>query len=302
MDHILLRKSASTTGDGLIEATAAALWTGWINAGLVEPSSYDRDVADFIRGKLRAAKATPLEVAMEAEGWTPRDLIHAMAPHMSSFAGMLRDILRLLECAGAEAGTEQNLRLVYEFDNDDFLDQSLESFRESVTRVESVIVRTAQFSLPDLAISPFGKYRSSVVAERFVGSDRFDEWPYADGIPNPPHTANERVNDLLLRYITVVRQVTEVLTTLGENDRAAAEWLHSRSRAPDPREGVASLASNHWVLFEASAIHRYADAVIDRTLTPSNEELDNLAQWLEGVAGNRSSSIKTNWSRNSSTS
>ena len=120
-------------------STAAELWEAWVRSRTLRPQDYDRDVADRVQEELTRQgydASGPLAAAMQRAKWTPRDLLHALAPLLASFAGMHRDLLRLLERAGATSGQGENLRLVYQFAENDAFDESLAAFREYTRRAE----------------------------------------------------------------------------------------------------------------------------------------------------------------------
>lgn len=268
--------------------TAADTWRRWVRDGLLQPDTYDEDVSEHVRQKLRVSAGEDPAAAMDVAGWTPRDLMRVLAPHVSSFAGMERDILRLLERIGANTGARDNLRLSYEFDENDFLDQSLEHFRETVLVAESVVIQIISVAFPagHMWSSPMSRFRSSGRRSSAVGAadGAIGEWPYSSSLPAPARTGNERVDALLARYVDLIDAVRCVLTTIGDTDREVSDWLWKSPRAPDPRDHVAELASDHWISFEVDALLNFADAVGSGKHQPDEPFLHEVESWLDEIS------------------
>lgn len=282
--------------------TAAELWGEWVGSGTVRPQDYDADVELRIRTVLeRAGTATTglaLGAAMDAAGWGPRDLVRSLAPIVSSFSGMLRDLLRLLSRVGATSGTGENLRVIYEFDEREAIDQSLAGFRESTERVESVVVRLRPLVFdPSLAWqSPLRDHRSEeamcalTARTRAAGRPR---GPLPVDIPPPSPTGVTRVDDLLTRYIEVIHHVTGQLADLDDDPRAVLDRLRFEPELQDTGDSghdpsviaMAEAATDNWALLNAASAHGFADAVKERRAEPTSELLDELDAWLRSFWG-----------------
>lgn len=286
--------------EGSVQQTAAELWDEWVRSGALRPRDYDTDVELRVRHALEPAGTTstaPLGAVMDAAGWKPRDLVHSLAPLVSSFAGMLRDLLRLLSRVGARSGTGEGLRVVYEFDEHDRIDESLEAFRETVERVESVVVRIRPlvFDPAHAWHSPLLDFRSDAFAAALTSRSRArgrERWPFAADIPGPVPTGSQRVDALLERYMKVIRLVTERLSEIGDDTIAVRAWLELVCRDPDPeaREAdptlvaMAGAAMDYWPLDSASAVHGFADRVVGGVELPEGL-LDELDVWLASFWG-----------------
>ncbi|MBV9823441.1 MAG: hypothetical protein JO144_14500, partial [Actinobacteria bacterium] len=129
-----------------MHSTAGELWRTWTDGKVLQPEHYDRDVADLVRAALGSASSSGLAGAMDAARWTPRQLLHAIAPALVSFSGMMQDLLTLYAKIGARSGTGDNLLLRYEFTEDDPFDQLLSHFRDQAT-----LARTASRAAVPLA-------------------------------------------------------------------------------------------------------------------------------------------------------
>ncbi len=269
-----------------VEHTGAETWLAWKRAGILQPTAYDRDVADFVRRALRVSDTVPLTAAMDAAGWTARDLVRVLAGHVSSFAGMLRGVMRLLERIGATAGTKEGMRLSYAFDDGDPLDATLEHFRETVTTVESILADAVVLSFPSghLWSDVLSDFRSWTVAEALAGSSDAERWPYAEDLPQPAPTGDVRVDAIVARHMEVILRIREVLATIGDHDREVTDWAYRPGKTADPRDEIAHLASDHWVLLESSAVHAFADAVATGATVPSEALLVRLEQWLDAFS------------------
>lgn len=269
-----------------VEHTGADTWLAWKRAGILQPAAYDRDVAEFVRRALHVPDTVPLTAAMDAAGWTARDLVRVLAGHVSSFAGMLRGVMRLLERIGATAGTKEGMRLSYEFDDGDPLDATLEHFRETVTTVESIVADAVVLAFPSghLWSDVLSEFRSWTVAEALAGSHDAERWPYAEDLPLPASTGDVRVDTIVARHREVILRIREVLATIGDHDREVADWANRAGREADPRDEIAHLAFDHWVLLESSAVHAFAEAVATGATVPSEALLVRLEQWLDAFS------------------
>ncbi|WP_167034643.1 hypothetical protein [Microbacterium ulmi] len=267
--------------------TAADLWREWERAGVLRPGDYDSDVARHVRDAAGGGSVgEPIADVLDRAGWTVRDLVHALAPLVASFAGMLRDLLRLLTRVGATSGTGDDLHVVYEFDEGDAVDQSLSAFRETVRRVESVAVRVRPlvFDASHAFASPIrelwsqewveGTVRASGVADRSA-------WPFAAGLPPAPATGDPLVDERLDRITALIDDVLAVLSQIGQDTAAVDVWLQERHRSEESTtEAIANAARDFWPLTAASAVHMFAAGVAKGELSPDGALLARLDEWL----------------------
>lgn len=282
--------------------TAAELWGEWVRSGTVRPQDYDADVELRVRAVLeRAGTATTglaLGAAMDAAGWAPRDLVRSLAPLVSSFAGMMRDLLQLLSRVSATSGTGENLRVIYEFDEREAIDQSLAGFRELTERVESVVVRLRPivFDPSQAWQSPLRDHRSQeamrALTARVDAAGR-QRGPLPADIPTPSPTGVPRVDDLLTRYLELIHYVTGQLADLDDDPLAVVDELRLEPQTEDSGDSgpdasviaMAEAATDHWALHNAASIHGFADAVRERRAEPTSKLLDALDAWLRGFWG-----------------
>ncbi|GAB3168159.1 hypothetical protein GCM10027059_30400 [Myceligenerans halotolerans] len=294
-----------------MQQTATELWGEWVRSGVLKPGSYDADVKQCVQGALEhagAPAAGTLEAAMDAVEWTPRDLIRALAPVVASFTGMLRDLLRLLSRIGAKSGTRENLRVVYEFDKGDLIDDSLGSFRETVERLESVVVRTRP-----LVFDPDRVWQSPLRGFRAYDLNSFlsthgwsvgrEHWQFGDGVPVPELTGSSRVDGLLEEYVRLLRCVAERLGEIGDDTIAVTAWLVHAERDEAWASGseivaentsdivIAREASDYWLLSNASMACGFAEAVA-RGEPVRDDLLDRLEAWLAEFWGVETDSMR----------
>lgn len=275
-----------------MQSTAAELWRSWERSGTLRPQDYDSDVADHVRRTLARQGhdgVDRIDRALDDAGWTTRDLLHTLAPLVTSFAGMQRDLLRLLQRVGAASGTQENLRVQYEFVEGDIIDESLADFRERVSRIESVIVqlRPLSFSTSHAFHSPLRQHSTSEAMDELVtisGSTSWETWRFLEGVPDPAPTGNLQVDARAERVIILVRRVLERLDSVGVDTLAAREWMgaHHHEREQDPALAqVISAAIDFWPLSTAAAVYRWTSGIIAGTIAASDEFLAELDAWLD---------------------
>lgn len=131
--------------------SAGDLWSSWVASKALLPQNYDRDLADELEARLPPTTGRgpiPLGDRLDAAGWTARDLIRFLAPHLASFSSMLRDLLAMYSRIGATSADGENLRVSYEFEEGHPVDVELHAFRETVERVEISVSEIDQFVYP----------------------------------------------------------------------------------------------------------------------------------------------------------
>lgn len=267
--------------------TAADLWREWERSGALRPGDYDSDIVDQIRKVMRrqGVPGAPIVDVLERAEWTPRDLLHALAPVVASFAGMQRDLLTLLVRIGGTTGTGENLRVVYEFAEDDLIDESLQELRETVTRLETVVVRMQplDFNPSHAWDSPIRGFGSWGRESGFVGP-RPELWAFASGVPDPVRTGHQRVDDLLARYRGVIEAVLRTLASVGDNSQEAAAWLRTAGDEADPalRSIVSAATADYWPIGAVAMVQGFAEQVAVGRVEPEPQLLDRLETWLDG--------------------
>src|SRR4051812_13915869 len=101
-----------------MHSTAGQLWRTWTDGKVLQPEHYDQDLADLVREAIAGTGLSDLAEALDEAQWTPRQLLHAIAPALVSFSGMMQDLLTLYAKIGARSGTGDNLLIRYEFSED----------------------------------------------------------------------------------------------------------------------------------------------------------------------------------------
>ena len=273
-------------------ATAAELWSEWERSRVLRPQDYDSDVAEHVWSRLSAAggrSSSSIRQGLEEANWSPRDLIHALAPLVSSFAGMQRDLLRLMERVGASSGTGENLRVVYEFAPGDLIDESLADFRERVRTIERVGARLRPW-LFDEAVAwnfPLWDHQSWEWIELTVAGARVEQaadWRFDSHVADPAPTGDPRVDERARQVLSFVRYALARLQALGDDTNEMRERLYASSPVDeiDPElRAIAQAATDYWPLSVASAVHGWVRAVAEGEVAVSQQTLDELDDWLE---------------------
>lgn len=264
--------------------TAAELWKTWTDAGVLRPQDYDKDISDFVSVGLGGTRTSDIVEALVQARWTPRELLHAIAPAVASFSGMMQDLLALYAKVGARAGTGENLRIRYEFDKSDPLDHMLAHFREQA----ALASRAARRSATQLVFDGVHAFRGPAQplaswerAQELIGTHDPRDWPFAQRVPSPATTGDETADLVLARWAAVVNAVVDVLTELGSTTGETSDWLRQNDPARETLEGaVAQAATDFWPMANFAALHALADSVRDGEA--EQDSVEQVAAWLDG--------------------
>jgi hypothetical protein len=261
--------------------SAADLWSAWVRDGTLKPQNYDSDIEDLVKAALDRAgfRGIRVTIAMNRAGWTARDLIHTLAPAVASFAGMMRDLLRLMTRISATSGNDASLRVVYEFEDGEVIDESLDAFRERVSRVERVAVRAS-----GLTFDPVHAFASPLQS---LGFRRVDDpgwprepWQFGDQLDGPVQTGNDRVDELLQRNMELIERASSLLATIGETFDHIFSWVDTAD-ADDPLLPMAQYAHD-WLLSQLPLVRTFARAYLDGEPSARAVVLDDWNAWLDG--------------------
>lgn len=273
--------------------TGAQLWQHWIDCGLVRPGDYDRDLVDLIGqqiGRLGAgaAAATSLGDEMERAGWSAQDLIRAVAPAVTSFVGMQRDLLAMYSRIGATSATEENLRIEYEFDDGHPVDFEFSDFRETV----AMLVRAVVLVQP---LRPDPNEVWNVPARDLARDPRVDEslrhvpWdlctlPPGTRLPRPKGTGNARLDRATERWVALVEGVLELMHLFGRDRFEVMRAIEAGALPRDVGQVVRDMASDVWLRTALECAHGLAIAVRDGTLAPRDDLIAEVESWLTTFA------------------
>lgn len=270
-----------------MHTTAAQLWETWIQAGVIRPKDYDEDLAQAVLRHLPSTGPADLVAAMTTAEWTPRDLLHALEPELAIFSAMLQDLLRLYEKVGARSATGDNLRISYEFDDDDPLDVLLSSFREEEHTARRVARSASEggftFNLDHAFENPARNLGSWQLIETLFDGQPLEEWPFALGAPKAYPTWDERADDIVRRGLAIVQGTLDVLSGLGDTTAESTAWLRAHSDARGTLDGdIAQAATDFWPMFTTATLHALGDAFRDGSA--GGQLLDEMEVWLDGFA------------------
>lgn len=272
--------------------TASQLWAYWTRENILRSQDYDRDIADAVR----AAVGDPsipyagLPRAMDAAGWSARDLIRAILPVLTSFSGMLVDLLALYERVGAKTTDKDDLRIHYEFAPGVELDERLAPFREMVRRTQTVMSEIEAFEfrsdhvwrdpLRDHARDPLGS-GADVLGIDPDGDIR--AWPFASEVPafDVPDPA---LRPVAARYRQMITAALARLATLGPSYRDVRDLLYDEDAPPldDGDRNLIQAASDFWAISAIGSLRQLPAIVAG--LSPADAEalLREHSAWLDG--------------------
>lgn len=207
---------------------AGDLWNTWVASKTLRPQDYDKDLADELESRLTLPRATdPSKLAdrLNAAGWTPRELIRFMTPHLASFSAMLKDLLALYTRIVAVSADGENLRVSYEFDEGHPVDVELHAFRETIERLELSLSQIDQFVFPtagDFLPCPFGNHsrRFSELQDRGsrvtgISLDAFRRHAIPNTCPLPDMTGDHEIDLLSVRHRQMIDAVIGIAQSYG---------------------------------------------------------------------------------------
>lgn len=269
--------------------TAAQLWQQWIDAGVLRVGDYDADLVDLVVQDLERAGGAVVGSAslcdrMDAAGWSAQDLIRAVAPAVSSFVGLQRDLLALYTRVGATSATGENLRIEYEFDEGHPVDVALAAFRGTV----AALVRTVVLVQP---VRPDPDTAWNIPARDHPRDPRVREaldhlpWdlctlPPGTHLPRPEGTGDGRLDQLIERWVTTVQGVLELMHLLGGDSQEVWDAPDDGVLPSEVRQVLRGMASDVWPRTALECAHWLAVAVRDAQVVPDADLLGGVHAWL----------------------
>ena len=229
--------------------SAGDLWKHWIDTRALHPQSYDNDIADDLENRLPPPTPGTVTLAdrLDLAGWTARDLIRLLAPHLASFSSMLRDLLAMYTRIGAVSTDRENLRVSYEFEEGHTVDVELHAFRETVERLERYLAQIDQFVYP-----PGGSFLPSLDglqpgsladlwdrASRATGMDldAYRALAVPEVCPLPDATGDPEIDQLSVRH----RQVIDAVIALANSSGASSTGFKGLSEDFRPHQAYFDL-------------------------------------------------------------
>lgn len=234
-------------------SSAADLWRDLCKTKKLRLRGYDQDLAETVRAAFELTAREEIAAGLTRVEATAEALVRVMLMSLHSFTEMLTDLLELYARIGSDTGTGDNLRIVYEFQQDQRLDLLLSNFREevqrTVTRLESVLsvqltTENPRFPFVDRAGI------SLVPAELRDWVDQYvdgESWPIT--IPSPPQTGIADLDQSTDEAMEVFRSVLGRARMLssGRADLARLRGLSLSSPvAFEPSHQVTSKHSGCW--------------------------------------------------------
>lgn len=267
-----------------MHATAADLWRAWIRTKVLQPKTHDFDLAQKLCARLGTEKVSKLPTAMDAAGWLPRDLLHAIAGELESFSGMMQDLLSLYERIGARSATGENLRITYEFVEGEPFDVLLSSFREQVADVRIAVRELAtplSFGLDFAFQSPISDMVDWDRMRGLFGPDDLHTISLPRTAPRPTPTGAPSADSVIERGLRVVDAVFAMLATGGSTveDAIAQLWRPVEPNEDDVEGAVVQAATDRWPLVTTAALHGFADVVREGQERPGLVE--DVDAWLD---------------------
>jgi hypothetical protein len=277
--------------------TASDLWAHWVEAKQLRPKDYDRDIVEMIRSRLGnpAASLASLPEAMDREGWTARDLLQALLPLLASFSGMLSGLLGLYERVNASRTQRKSLRISYEFEDGNRIDDRLGPFREKVQRTQSVVAEIDAFYFLDnpwnspLSIRAEELHFDSLhAATNFLGilPEEVDGWRFSSAFPSPA-TESIDIQNLIAAHGRVIGATLEKLSMFGPTTASLRDVPFGR----DIDSSLVRSALDLWWLSQVGILNLTPNLVQGLDTEASAQLVREQAYWLESFWARQTISI-----------
>lgn len=270
--------------------SASELWRRWVDGNILRPRDYDTDIAELVQAAL-PGPGTGLEGIpdrMDAAGWGARDLIRTLLPALTSFSGMLTDLLGLYERVGATTAGGSNLRIHYEFEDGVTTDEQLSDFRETVERVETVMsaVDAFAFEFTHAWASPMrGNYRLAGTAvgpvdagAGILGYLDCADVPFTAEVPVPT-TTDPSILKVVIQHHQVIVAALARLAALAGSERELAAGSRDLESTDDE---LLRSANDNWWLMEIAYLHSFPDVVGSLASPDRDRLLAGQEEWLKG--------------------
>ncbi|WP_328990343.1 hypothetical protein OG394_29330 [Kribbella sp. NBC_01245] len=274
-------------------SSAADLWRDLCKTKKLRLRGYDQDLAETVRAAFELTAREEIAAGLTRVEATAEALVRVMLMSLHSFTEMLTDLLELYARIGSDTGTGDNLRIVYEFQQDQRLDLLLSNFREevqrTVTRLESVLsvqltTENPRFPFVDRAGI------SLVPAELRDWVDQYvdgESWPIT--IPSPPQTGIADLDQSTDEAMEVFRSVLGRARMLssGRADLARLRGLSLsspsglRAESSSDVQALWMLVSEYWLPECVVGLHRALAVENVEDLAP--DLLGALKDWLSAL-------------------
>jgi hypothetical protein len=268
--------------------TASELWTYWVDEKSFRPQDYDSDVLKCVAASLGDESITKSAIVqrLRNENWDARTLIRTVLPFVSTFSGMLRDLLKLYERIGATTTNRDSLRIEYEFESGDRLDESLSSFREVVRRTELTLSHAESFKFdPSHAwassLSPYITHPLLAAANTLrVRVEDLDTVRFPDIVARF-ETENSALEPLVRRHRLIVQTALDQQSGRARHARGVREARSARSLSTD-EDRLAHAIGDNWLAFQLGLLEELEFAISSVSPDKMQSLLAQYADWLEG--------------------
>lgn len=270
--------------------TASELWETWTKQNTLRPGDYDTDIADLVRAKIDLPDLSHVRIPHElkAQDWPARKLIHVIKPALSSFSGMLNDLLGFYEKIDATKTDKDGLIIKYEFEDGSSIDEELKHFRQKVSEVER-IHQSLQSEITNAWSNPvlrhvdrlrINAFEKGMTSLDLSSRDEANDWLFSSEIPRPL-LDDPIFNEVLVIYPQVIRSFLMWASELG-NTLNLARQNPSYGFSDDPFPG--GLLSDYWWIQEIGLLTSLPE-LSEKLRQPEKDSLANeLLSWLKDIS------------------
>lgn len=278
---------------------AAGLWSNWVNSGLMRPKDYDREVSDAILCSLAesGSKWQQLPALLRDAKWDSRDLIREIYPILASFSGMLDDLLTLYARVGATRTNSTSLRIQYEFEKGDPIDDLLTNFAETTQRLSQCTTQIIGIQYPtegrNAWESPISKLarkclpsvQPTELGAQIAGVDLYntcEPWRSNSAVPQveiPPTEHYDTLQRVTSMHLQVIRGVLGLCQLHSQDGCGPSEDTYS-SQSESIRLMLHD-ASDYWAFCQIGLLHLTPRLISYLDDHEASSLLADQQQWLE---------------------
>lgn len=275
-------------------SSATDLWEFWTTKNILRGKDYDSDIVAEVLAQLgdQTVSYEGLTQAMDSAGWDARDLLHAVLPVVSSFSGMLTDLLELYTRVDARQTERDSLRISYEFVDGNEIDESLAAFREYANRLVTVRREVDRLSFDSGSapwMSPLKEFDRDFFASGRealgIEVDPNDEGLRGLRLPLdiPLHQGgSSAVRDVQRQHHQVVIAVASRLADFGNTYGESLIEPTVRGLPDDAQDrAIQHAATDFWVVFQIGMIRELPAIVADLEEADAERLLQRQADWIE---------------------
>ncbi|WP_120337415.1 hypothetical protein [Cryobacterium soli] len=262
--------------------TARALWEELVDAGLIQPRTYDKELVAGLAESLGLDPMQEFIDELTKSALTPRDLVRELLQALTPISEMLEDLLQLYSEIEAKQADDESLLIQYEFDEGHPVDVLLSNFRRDVTELTGVVRQVTRLDVSQESLWEFPyrtdswKVSDEPQLERWRRS-YVDDSVYGD-FPRQSPTGNLALDNAIRKAESIISAVLKATRRYGETREEFGRGHPGEFGVNGSERGILSvLHSDKWVSSSVLGM----DSVIKERSLSEQEIADALADWAD---------------------